>query len=95
MAVCRVCGGRLLLQVEQRERNWRKKEGERLLQIEGEREGPSLSHDLAEKSVRSFVNSKIKTSFLGRFIKVYFSKDEDRTYFIYQFVSLIYSFKNI
>lgn len=39
--------------------------------------GHSSPHDPAQNSVRSFKNSRIKTGFLGRFLKVYLSKDED------------------
>lgn len=36
-----------------------------------------LLHDPTQYAVRSFKNSRIKTGFLGHFIKVHLSKDED------------------
>lgn len=42
---------------------------------------PSLSQRPAQ-NCEKLGNSEIKPGFLGCFIKVYLSKDEDRTYFI-------------
>lgn len=42
---------------------------------------PSLSQHPAQ-NCEKLENSEIKPGFLGHFIKVYLSKDEDRTYFI-------------
>lgn len=61
MAVCRVCGGLLLLQVGQRERNWRKNEGERLLyKLEARRRDLHLMiQHRTQQEVLRFLKSKL------------------------------------